>query len=862
MSEAMGDGCSPPAAEVAAPMAAPVGEGAPSEAMGEGLLAAAKDGASPTMAAPAGDGAASVEADATPALDGGAASAARNSVADGEGPSAMQHLSSGGFEGYTLMSDRASMGSLDCIEADFTNIVSQRSSRSRGVSQYKPETTLWSMEAHEEEVGGTLERMKSKRLEEEARNKAVKEKLRQKMLLKKYDVSVYYKDSGAWQEVARSNHFGNMTLLVIVANALWIAIDTDHNKEDLLIDAHPIFQLAENLFCAFFSTEWLIRYMAFEVKRNGLRDRWFVFDGIMCAMMVLETWVFNVLTLIMLAAGDGGGGGGMQGGGGGLLRIARLLRLSRMCRVAKLLRAMPELFVMLKGLFAAARTVIFTLLLLAGLIFLFGIIFRQLTAKTELGALAFPTIFDSMYFLLVYGTLRGPSGWLATDVQASVISQTPGGGPVLTGVFFIFVLMASVLLMNMLIGVLCDVVTTTATSEKEDILISFVAEKIHKVMAVIDEDGGGTISKSEFQQILDCEEAIGALSDVGVDVIGLADCADFIFGEQDPTCDENASGGSEVELTVTEFMDVVLKLRGSNCATVKDVIEVRKFMRKQLGDVAAKLTSINQRSTFALTLVNDTTTLIKDLMRQAAAEGLLTEGILERRSLLQGAISPSINHDKALFEGAAATPRQYIQNGSQAAAEASAPADPPVAQAQSPAAEAIATASAVMELEPPSQQELEAIMALLPSSQLGAMPPASPGPGGHGPDHEVIAAMRSETPMSPSASLGKASRRGGDSIPSPVGESPNLFYDIASADGASSWSFGSVAAAVEGPEGSPGARSLVEDARRSLRVSASAAGWSPTAATAFRRSFTPVVPAVPEDDAREAAALQAELPAS
>merc|ERR1740117_1641810 len=139
--------------------------------------------------------------------------------------------------------------------------------------------------------------------------------------------------------------------------------------------------------------------------------------------------------------------------------------------------------------------------------------------------------------------------------------------------------------MNMLIGVLCEVVSAVAVSEKEEMLVTFVHEKLSAVMELIDEDGGGTISRHEFMQILDNEEAIESLEAVGVDVIGLVDYVDFIF--ETDGAEEFMEGDEkppETELTLSDFMGVILQLRGSNSATVKDVVDIRKFVRNGVTD--------------------------------------------------------------------------------------------------------------------------------------------------------------------------------------------------------------------------------------------------------------------------------------
>eukprot|EP00929_Paragymnodinium_shiwhaense_P031927 TRINITY_DN17780_c0_g1_i1.p1 TRINITY_DN17780_c0_g1~~TRINITY_DN17780_c0_g1_i1.p1 ORF type:complete len:757 (+),score=198.51 TRINITY_DN17780_c0_g1_i1:204-2474(+) len=441
------------------------------------------------------------------------------------------------------------------------------------------------------------------RIERERAISSVKERLRQRLAKASYDVKNFYKDDGAWQAVARSQWFENLTLVVISFNTCWIGLDTELNESEMLISAHPVFQVAENSFCLFFSLEWLIRYMAFKSVLPGLRDFWFVFDGTMCLFMVLETWA---LSAYVLAAHGSAGMGGM--GNGAILRIARLLRLSRLARMAKLMRAMPELFVMLKGLLAAARSVGFTLVLLTVLIFVYSIAFTQLAAEEPLEEL-FPTVFETGYFLSLHGALRGPSGMLSTDVQAARISdlgkQTSWYYSLLmSGFFFVFVLLASVLLMNLLIGVLCDVVNAVSTVEREDMLVSFVGEQMEKVVSLIDEDGGGTVSRDEFDLILDCELAIEALQDVGVDVLGLIDFADFIFGSDDD---------QEVELTLPEFMAVVLQLRGTNNATVKDMVDLRKFLRNTITATQARLDGLEKKSSKAVQEMDKSSKLIQEI---------------------------------------------------------------------------------------------------------------------------------------------------------------------------------------------------------------------------------------------------------
>eukprot|EP00929_Paragymnodinium_shiwhaense_P035152 TRINITY_DN1901_c0_g2_i1.p1 TRINITY_DN1901_c0_g2~~TRINITY_DN1901_c0_g2_i1.p1 ORF type:complete len:909 (-),score=169.99 TRINITY_DN1901_c0_g2_i1:312-3038(-) len=453
---------------------------------------------------------------------------------------------------------------------------------------------------------------------------ALKEKVRLKLQKVHYDVRNFYKTDGVWQAIARHDSFEQVTLFFIIINAIWIAVDADHNDADILIEAHPIFQCAENIFCFYFSGEWLTRALAFRNVINGFVDFWFVFDGLMCGLMVMETWFFSLFVLLA----DLNIGGSM--GSASVLRVAKLLRLSRLARMAKLVRVMPELFVMIKGLVAAARSVFFTLVLLLGLVAVFAIAFAQLSNETVVEEI-FPNVPESMYILIVHGALKGPSGMLSTDRVAKRVSdlaweaQGPLVGVGLTGLFFFFV------------------VNGVAVSEREEMLVIHVGEQMEKVVALIDEDGGGTISRDEFMLILDCELAIEALQDVGVDVIGLVDFADFIFGDEDEQ-------GSQppVELTLPEFMSVVLQLRGSNNATVKDVVDLRKFLGFTFDGMIQRMENIEARSDQAIEYVNASMAQIQEVhaeLKRRLVEGrpLIPpgQGDLKFRSMSSDSIASS-----------------------------------------------------------------------------------------------------------------------------------------------------------------------------------------------------------------------------
>jgi len=153
--------------------------------------------------------------------------------------------------------------------------------------------------------------------------------------------------------------------------------------------------------------------------------------------------------------------------------------------------------------------------------------------------------------------------------------------------FLCFVLLAAQTVMNMLIGVLCEVVSIVAATEKEEMMMNYVVMRLGEIMSQLNYSTDGNISKKEFVKMLGSVDATRTLQEVGVDAVGLVDFADVIFANKD---DEDG----EIELNFQEFMDIVLQFRGTNTATVKDVVESQKIVRNGIKNVSLQLKQLQE----------------------------------------------------------------------------------------------------------------------------------------------------------------------------------------------------------------------------------------------------------------------------
>jgi len=401
------------------------------------------------------------------------------------------------------------------------------------------------------------------------------EQLKKSIGKKRYDVTDFYWTEGCLQAIARHQWFEHITFIIIAVNALWISIDADLNTSDILLQAEPVFIVAENVFCTFFACELGIRFGAFKNKRNCLKDVWFVFDTCLVIVMVLETWVVSVVVALLAS----GSTQTLDLGNATLVRMLRLLRLSRVARMARLLRSMPEIIILIKGMVAAVRSVFFTLLLLVVLLYVFAIVLKQASIQTPTGDEFFSTVPRSMNKLIVYGIFYDGVG----DLVDSIVQEDGTGTAVLLlGCLYLFVLMASLTVMNMLIGVLCEVVSAVAKTEHEEIAITYLKDNLSpavKAICQVDEDitvEDVKISKQNFLNIMRDQKNARLLEHVEVDIFALIDLVDTIF-EADPTLPVD----EEPCLTFQEFIEVMLEHRSTENCTVKDITDLRKYIRQR-----------------------------------------------------------------------------------------------------------------------------------------------------------------------------------------------------------------------------------------------------------------------------------------
>merc|ERR1712151_9806 len=120
--------------------------------------------------------------------------------------------------------------------------------------------------------------------------------------------------------------------------------------------------------------------------------------------------------------------------------------------------------------------------------------------------------------------------------------------------FVLFMLIANLTVLNMLTGCLCEVVAGVSQDEKEDMEVRDLQQKLFGFLQHMGD--AEVVDRPLFVRLLSTDEAAKTLDELGVDVLGLVNAADFIFRE-----------GQEVKQK-DEIAEIVLQFRGAHIATV------------------------------------------------------------------------------------------------------------------------------------------------------------------------------------------------------------------------------------------------------------------------------------------------------
>jgi len=225
----------------------------------------------------------------------------------------------------------------------------------------------------------------------------------------------------------------------------------------------------------------------------------------------------------------------------------------------------PELMMLVKAIGMAVRAVGTTLLLLVVIIYGFALMFTQLLSANP--DMCFQTVPQSMNCLLLHGVFSEEAEFITSLLNEDWVYYV---------LILFYLLFASLTVLNMIIAVLCEVVAVVAKVEKEESQMRELKGQIFNMMEHLDVQGQEYVLRKNFQQLVESQGALESLHALDVDVVALVGYGDFIFRDSD-------------RVPMTTFIETVFQFRGSNTAIVKDVVDMRKCLSNELGNLEQKI---------------------------------------------------------------------------------------------------------------------------------------------------------------------------------------------------------------------------------------------------------------------------------
>lgn len=366
-----------------------------------------------------------------------------------------------------------------------------------------------------------------------------------------YHVEEYYKKTGCAQRIARSVFFQNLTVAIVAWNAIHIGVDSDWNDASNIYAAHPFFLMSAQIFCVYFTWELIVRFFAFERKRDCLRDGWFKFDAFLVATMIADVW------LIMPILYDIGGKVKIP------TQPLRMLRLFKLTRMARLMKAFPELVTMIKGLLRSLRAISSSMILIGLMVYVWGIMMHMLMkSETEFNKdfwdeyeLGFASLIKCIWSLLMAGTLMLDN---ASPLMKRLIFG-PKINYVLAGVAFLaYALLSALLILQMLIGVLCDVVARVGQEQRDANAVGLVKQELLANLKKYD-NGDGQITQEELLVVMNEPKSRAVLKKLNINRAFVLELQKMMFthvGQRVP---------------IKAVLQLMVMCQGWNTATVESV---------------------------------------------------------------------------------------------------------------------------------------------------------------------------------------------------------------------------------------------------------------------------------------------------
>jgi len=232
------------------------------------------------------------------------------------------------------------------------------------------------------------------------------------------------------------------------------------------------------------------------------------------------------------------------------------------------------LFVLVKGMAFALKSLFYMLLLLFVLTYTVAIVFRYLADYSEeLTKWKYNSVGGAFWNLLIYGTFL--------DAVRDMFDGLRIAGAGYAMLFLGYIFVSNLTMLNMLIGVLCEVIQKVTEAQDASDKKRDLQESLYEILQMYDREGKGRLRIKDFDALMKYPDLKLVLKDHDVALSDVENLKEVLF------LPKRTPNGTIVysEATFPTFIGKVLKLRGGNAVQVSDVAEMREWLARQFSDV-------------------------------------------------------------------------------------------------------------------------------------------------------------------------------------------------------------------------------------------------------------------------------------
>lgn len=187
----------------------------------------------------------------------------------------------------------------------------------------------------------------------------------------------------------------------------------------------------------------------------------------------------------------------------------------------------------------------------------------------------------SMRHLFIMGTILDDITLCCNYIRGS------NKGPTMLTAFILFVLLSSFTMLNMLIGILCEVVCATGEGERNANTEIHVREAITDLFTSMDKDNNGEITRDEFLSMKSDLKVMNALKELDVKGKHFEMYADLMFKPED--------GGSEIPtINFERTINMIMRLRPGTKVSALDFASFQMTVHRNHDSLRKHITNIEK----------------------------------------------------------------------------------------------------------------------------------------------------------------------------------------------------------------------------------------------------------------------------